>query len=320
MREVGFVPIALVVVLSLAIPQGGHRPSRSVDGPSVPIVSSVDWWYDGKEKAICWDGSTGGQFMFLVDLDGIHQTSVTSEWETGTNGLVVGAAFGLAGRFTSYPGIDGSTVRLSQHEVNPPVPHASVPDNTRFPVEWYHLFVTKLAPPSNYVLGLQGSDGTHVKPIDSAFWISEDSGATWRMIETASAPSGRQCKEDSMQAEFDLDPDTLNLESLGAWVTAYIELPVGHDAREIDPGSVLINGILPPVLDPRYGFVSQASSYIVDHDRDGVPERLLKFDRSAFSSLLVPGLARISISGSLFSGIIFRGETDLRVTEPHPRP
>ena len=30
-------------------------------------------------------------------------------------------------------------------------------------------------------------------------------------------------------ATIDFDPDTLNLGSMGKWVTVYIELPIGHD-------------------------------------------------------------------------------------------
>ena len=56
-------------------------------------------------------------------------------------------------------------------------------------------------------------------------------------------------------ATVDFDPDTLNLGSGGEWVTAYIELPDGYDVAGIDASSVLLNGEVSAVTDPKYGFV-----------------------------------------------------------------
>lgn len=47
-----------------------------------------------------------------------------------------------------------------------------------------------------------------------------------------------------ISATTDFDPDTLNLDSEGKRVTAYIELPVGYgySVSDIDLGSILLNG------------------------------------------------------------------------------
>jgi len=36
----------------------------------------------------------------------------------------------------------------------------------------------------------------------------------------------------ALSATVDLDPDTLNLESKGKWITCYIELPEGYDTGD----------------------------------------------------------------------------------------
>lgn len=79
-------------------------------------------------------------------------------------------------------------------------------------------------------------------------------------------------------ANVDVDPDTLNLKSNGEFVTVYIELPVCYDVTSIDLSTVELEGI-PAVSDPQYGFVTDPSSYLMDHDGDGILERMVKFDR-----------------------------------------
>ena len=90
-------------------------------------------------------------------------------------------------------------------------------------------------------------------------------------------------------ATVDFDPDTLNLGSSGQWVTAYIELPEGYDVAGIDASSVLINDAVSAVTDPKYGFVKDESEYLMDRDGDGIPERMLKFDREEVEAILEAG-------------------------------
>ena len=90
-------------------------------------------------------------------------------------------------------------------------------------------------------------------------------------------------------ATVDFDPDTLNLGSGGQWITAYIELPDGYDVAGIDASSVLLNGVVSAVTDPKYGFVKDKSEYLMDRDGDGIPERMLKFDRGTVEGILKAG-------------------------------
>ena len=90
-------------------------------------------------------------------------------------------------------------------------------------------------------------------------------------------------------ATVDFDPDTLNLGSGGQWITAYIELPDGYDVAGINASSVLLNGAVSAVTDPKYGFVKDKSEYLKDRDGDGIPERMLKFDRKKVEGILKAG-------------------------------
>jgi len=81
-----------------------------------------------------------------------------------------------------------------------------------------------------------------------------------------------------ISATTNIDPDTLNLKSNGQWITAYVELPEGHCVSEIDVCSILLNGSI--------GVDPEAPTAIGDHDMDGIPDLMVKFDRAAVIALL----------------------------------
>jgi hypothetical protein len=120
----------------------------------------------------------------------------------------------------------------------------------------------------------------------------------------------------NISASIDIDPDTLNLKSKGKFITAYIELE-GADVRDIDASSIRLNDIVSPLLDERYGFVASEDSYIVDHDEDGVPERMVKFWRSDVQKVLdVGSMVTITLSGHLDDDTPFKGTDEIRVIVP----
>ncbi len=84
-----------------------------------------------------------------------------------------------------------------------------------------------------------------------------------------------------VEADVKSDPETLNLASRGRWITAFIELPEDYHAADIDPDSVMLNGVVPA-----------EKSGIGDHDSDGIPDLMVKFDRGATATLLAPGDAK----------------------------
>jgi hypothetical protein len=116
-------------------------------------------------------------------------------------------------------------------------------------------------------------------------------------------------------ASVDIDPDTLSLRSKGRFVTAYIEME-GADVGDIDASSIRLNDIVSPVLDGRYGFVASEDSYIVDHDENGLQERMVKFWRTEVQAILDVGtFVTITVSGLLDNGTPFKGTDIIRVID-----
>ncbi|MBI4317998.1 MAG: right-handed parallel beta-helix repeat-containing protein [Chloroflexi bacterium] len=116
-------------------------------------------------------------------------------------------------------------------------------------------------------------------------------------------------------ATVDLKPDTLNLASRSGdnAVTGYIELPTGYDVGQINLATVTlsfdVNGvpaIIPAQLSP---------SAVGDHDADGIPDLMVKFDRQALISALggATGNVTMRVSGQLRDGQTFAGSDLVRV-------
>jgi outer membrane protein assembly factor BamB len=128
------------------------------------------------------------------------------------------------------------------------------------------------------------------------------------------ALGGGEPPSGDVDATVDCDPDSLNLRSNGKWITCYVELPSGLDPRDIDPTTVLLNDVLSPNLDPKYGFVKSEESYIVDHNNDGTEERMFKFDRSEVGDMLPTGVdVVLVITGELLDGTGFEGSDTINV-------
>jgi len=117
-------------------------------------------------------------------------------------------------------------------------------------------------------------------------------------------------------ATVNIDPDTLNLGSKGKWITAYIQLPEGYGAAEINATTILLNGTISPVLDPKYGFVTNSGEYLIDHNNDGILERMVKFDREQAIAMLGEGQATLTITGTVNSAL-FEGSDAINVVYPH---
>ena len=106
----------------------------------------------------------------------------------------------------------------------------------------------------------------------------------------------------------DIDPDTVETESNGNWITAYIELPNGADPACINSSSILLNGALTIVGPTEIG----------DYDLDGIPDLMVKFDRAEFVTLanLSPGqktIFNVTVSGTLLGGSKFIGSDSVLV-------
>jgi hypothetical protein len=111
-----------------------------------------------------------------------------------------------------------------------------------------------------------------------------------------------------------IDPDTLNLDSKGKWITGYIEFPFGdYDVMTVDVDTVTLNGTVPAENDPKYEFVSDPEP--VDKDGDGLMEFMVKFDRVAVQDMLSPADAvTLSVRGEIPEGA-FEGSDTIRAIQ-----
>lgn len=80
--------------------------------------------------------------------------------------------------------------------------------------------------------------------------------------------------------EIDIDPNTLNLESEGRWITCYIELPPEYNPKDINISTVKLNDTI---------YAESKPVQIDDYDSDTIADLMVKFDRSAVKAILVPG-------------------------------
>jgi hypothetical protein len=115
-------------------------------------------------------------------------------------------------------------------------------------------------------------------------------------------------------AFLDLDPDTLNLASNGKWITCYIELAEGYDAMTIDGATVSLGNIPAHMGHEGWATPEASEGNITDLDGNGVPERMVKFDRSAVQAVVQPPEAVVTVTGLLVDGITpFEGTATIKV-------
>jgi predicted ribosomally synthesized peptide with SipW-like signal peptide len=112
-------------------------------------------------------------------------------------------------------------------------------------------------------------------------------------------------------ATVDIDPNTLNPHSQGNFVMAYIELPEGFSVGDIvlstvTLGVVGVEGSVPAKAHP---------SQVGDHDEDGMPDLMVKFDRPVVIALIGgrSGEVTFRVTGQLSSGEGFEGFDVVRV-------
>jgi signal peptidase len=79
--------------------------------------------------------------------------------------------------------------------------------------------------------------------------------------------------------DIDLDPDTLNLNSKGRWITCYIELPDGFHPSQIEVDTIML-------LDKFY-IDETGPTKIGDYDKDGILDLMVKFDRASVIAYLI---------------------------------
>jgi len=113
-------------------------------------------------------------------------------------------------------------------------------------------------------------------------------------------------EEFTLQTEtvIDFQPDVLNFQSQGKFVTVYIELPEGFDVRQIDVSSVMFNTSVPALQKP---------IEIGDYDSDGINDLMVKFAHQQVAEVLEVGEQKIYLAGRLADSTLFAGIDIIRV-------
>ena len=128
--------------------------------------------------------------------------------------------------------------------------------------------------------------------------------------QSSSGTSSGTIEAPSLQADVEIKPNTLQIGSAGRWVTCYIELP-DDDVSQIDVSSIRLQGTIQ--VDPA------ASTEIGDYDGDGVPDLMVKFDRSSVENIVSPGVASLVVTGNI-DGSAFAGTDVIDVIAPPREP
>ena len=104
--------------------------------------------------------------------------------------------------------------------------------------------------------------------------------------------------EPAIEATIDIDPNTLNLQSKGKWITCYISLPADYNVVDINSASIVLEDNI------------KAAWTWVDDEAQII---MVKFSRSEVESILQPGQVELKVSGEFINGRRFEGTDTINV-------
>ena len=107
-------------------------------------------------------------------------------------------------------------------------------------------------------------------------------------------------KQDTISADVEIKPETLNLKSKGLWLTCHLCLPEGYDVSDIDISSILMNGQL------------EATKAAIDEEEQVL---IAKFLHSEIAAIINPGEVTLTVTGRLVDSTEFEGEDTIRVID-----
>jgi len=109
-------------------------------------------------------------------------------------------------------------------------------------------------------------------------------------------------------ASADLEPNTLNLDSNGRFVSCFVELPSGLDPHRVVLSSVLLQGSIP---------TSQNELRIGDYNLNSIPDLQFLFDRTAVEAILPESPAvQLAVTGEVENTTYFVARDIIRTIRP----
>jgi hypothetical protein len=125
-----------------------------------------------------------------------------------------------------------------------------------------------------------------------------------------------QAPTSAILAKVWITPKSLNLRARGRWITAYIELPKGYSAKDINVSSILLNDTIR--AEPKRATIG-------DYDHDSRSDLMVKFNRAEVISYILNHIPRrrlvkerfmtvtLTLSGRLNDGTQFNCSTSIRI-------
>lgn len=260
------------------------------------------WWFDRATMSVCYRLDLAHR-CFKVDFDGDHSTSTTDTY--GDWSIEYGTEANLGVTRTISNGTGGLfawAFKIGEQRIDGPNASINGADwwVTDFHVnktEWFYYWVEDTIPPTDWVVHIQRSNGTNPKPVSEPFWYTLDYGKTWNLFSPSVVPV--------VQASVTVSPRTINLESQGRWVMAFVTFPEGTDVNQIDKTfSIMLNESIAEV-----GHWGRRQYLAIKFDRQQV-------ENYAAANLVPqrkPVMINLVLSGKLRNGTIFQGSTFIKV-------
>jgi len=154
----------------------------------------------------------------------------------------------------------------------------------------------------------------------SVFTSFAEAGTVVVMGEPIDEPIDDELEEDvpppppepkPISAIVNIAPDTVNLKSMGNFITAYIELPDSYKVSQIDGNTIQISAVDGHPIEPIY------RDKTMDLEMESDNCLSAKFERKSLTNVLIPAdKVEITVEGSLTTGQKFAGADSIRVIEP----
>lgn len=139
----------------------------------------------------------------------------------------------------------------------------------------------------------------------AAYWTE------WDNVRLAEGPK-------TVPAVVDLDPRVVDVHlrsPSNKWMVCSIELPAGFDVNNIDETSVTLQEIPAYVDEEGHGLHALRKCKVTDRDRNGIPERRVKFDLDAVRAIVQGPEATLTVKGRLTDKTPFEGSATIKVVD-----